>query len=53
MDGFIKYNEPRQMFIYRKLGDKKQSIYGFREADPRVMNYSKEMLIKRNCFVIF
>jgi len=28
-NGFIKYNEPRQMFIYRKFGDKKQSIAGF------------------------
>jgi len=29
MNGFIKYDKPRQMFIYRKLGDKKQSIAGF------------------------
>jgi ATP-dependent helicase/nuclease subunit A len=34
------------------VGDKKQSIYGFREADPKVMDLAKDMLIKRNCSII-
>ena len=34
------------------VGDKKQSIYGFREADPKVMDLAREMLTKRNCSII-
>jgi ATP-dependent helicase/nuclease subunit A len=35
----------RTVFI---VGDQKQSIYGFREADPEVLNEAKDLIVSRN-----